>query len=479
MAEVIRIGAFFDGTGANKWNDELINDGSITNVGKIYNLYNKQHEDKVKGFVEPLYEAGIGTREYTKDKPFSKEQIDEIKEAANNGEYFKKIDYYKSADMAFGLGAKEISDGALEKVVKKIENLKNENSNSEIVVDVFGFSRGAAISRDFINSFNESFKDDLNVKISFVGLYDTVTSVGTKHNVYNGDLNLNLDSQSAEKIVHFTAGNERRYNFPLHSLMDEYKESASNIIEHKVLGTHGNVGGGDPYFYKDTIIKDYGTKEYSKDSSVDKEYIKNTIEQTAAQKGYDIQIRDIESLNTFQYIYTQKVDKTNELSIAHLHAMLNIMSESKIELGNYKELGKDYQVSDTFKEYTNTIVNFENVDRFENDFRQSIGASGGSITLNIDEIKQDGLMSLVNVNREQREIFANEPDKAFYYSLEDFIFESLGENSRFETKEEFMDYAKDSDVKKEFEDFKQKLEKQNSKEQEKDDQTNDNLNRQR
>jgi len=173
------------------------------------------------------------------------------------------------------------------------------------------------------------------------------------------------------------------------------------------------------------------------------------------------------------------VDKTNELSIAHLHAMLNIMSESKIELGNYKELGKDYQVSDTFKEYTNTIVNFENVDRFENDFRQSIGASGGSITLNIDEIKQDGLMSLVNVNREQREIFANEPDKAFYYSLEDFIFESLGENSRFETKEEFMDYAKDSDVKKEFEDFKQKLEKQNSKEQEKDDQTNDNLNRQR
>jgi len=118
MAEVIRIGAFFDGTGANKWNDELINDGSITNVGKIYNLYNKQHEDKVKGFVEPLYEAGIGTREYTKDKPFSKEQIDEIKEAANNGEYFKKIDYYKSADMAFGLGAKEISDGALEKVKK-------------------------------------------------------------------------------------------------------------------------------------------------------------------------------------------------------------------------------------------------------------------------------------------------------------------------------------------------------------------------
>ncbi len=38
MAEVLRIGAFFDGTGNNMWNDEAIGDGSQTNVAKLYKL---------------------------------------------------------------------------------------------------------------------------------------------------------------------------------------------------------------------------------------------------------------------------------------------------------------------------------------------------------------------------------------------------------------------------------------------------------
>ncbi len=38
MTEVLRIGAFFDGTGNNMWNDEVIGDGSQTNVAKLYQL---------------------------------------------------------------------------------------------------------------------------------------------------------------------------------------------------------------------------------------------------------------------------------------------------------------------------------------------------------------------------------------------------------------------------------------------------------
>jgi hypothetical protein len=39
MADVIRIGVFFDGTGNNVWNDELIGDGSQTNVAQLFRMY--------------------------------------------------------------------------------------------------------------------------------------------------------------------------------------------------------------------------------------------------------------------------------------------------------------------------------------------------------------------------------------------------------------------------------------------------------
>ena len=45
MADVLRIGAFFDGTGNNKKNDLAIEDGSQTNVAKLYQLYNDQDDE--------------------------------------------------------------------------------------------------------------------------------------------------------------------------------------------------------------------------------------------------------------------------------------------------------------------------------------------------------------------------------------------------------------------------------------------------
>ncbi|MFV0561470.1 hypothetical protein [Malaciobacter mytili] len=39
MSDIKRIGAFFDGTGNHKENDKEINDGSISNIGKLYNAY--------------------------------------------------------------------------------------------------------------------------------------------------------------------------------------------------------------------------------------------------------------------------------------------------------------------------------------------------------------------------------------------------------------------------------------------------------
>ena len=57
MAELLRIGAFFDGTGNNMWNDLAIGDASQTNVAKLYELYKNQNY-KIE------YEEGVGTEAY-------------------------------------------------------------------------------------------------------------------------------------------------------------------------------------------------------------------------------------------------------------------------------------------------------------------------------------------------------------------------------------------------------------------------------
>lgn len=46
MADVIRIGVFFDGTGNNMWNDKLIGDGSQTNIAQLYRMYQDQANSK-------------------------------------------------------------------------------------------------------------------------------------------------------------------------------------------------------------------------------------------------------------------------------------------------------------------------------------------------------------------------------------------------------------------------------------------------
>ncbi|MGI1671625.1 MAG: hypothetical protein K6L74_15050 [Neptuniibacter sp.] len=38
MSDVLCIGAFFDGTGNNIFNDEKIGDGSLTNIAKTRNI---------------------------------------------------------------------------------------------------------------------------------------------------------------------------------------------------------------------------------------------------------------------------------------------------------------------------------------------------------------------------------------------------------------------------------------------------------
>jgi uncharacterized protein (DUF2235 family) len=129
MADVIRIGVFFDGTGNNVWNDELIGDGSQTNVAKLYRMYQAK---KSQGY-EAIYAEGAGTEKYVNGKVFDADQLAAIK---NETVYKDRKDYYALGGLAFGSTVKQHALDKLDEIKRKINEIRTQNPDAQIVVDI-------------------------------------------------------------------------------------------------------------------------------------------------------------------------------------------------------------------------------------------------------------------------------------------------------------------------------------------------------
>jgi len=109
----------------------------------------------------------------------------------------------------------------------------------DIWFDTFGFSRGATAARDFANGVKDGEitfgASDMTVK--FMGLFDTVSSVGNAGNTGNYEgVSLNTSPRVAETTLHITAKDEIREYFPL------TLAHFSTRIE--MVGAHADIGGG-------------------------------------------------------------------------------------------------------------------------------------------------------------------------------------------------------------------------------------------
>lgn len=124
----------------------------------------------------------------------------------------------------------------------------------EIFIDVYGFSRGAAQARAFCNWLLELFEGDrlcgVPAKIRFLGLFDTVASVGMSAatGVANGHLSwadpqyLRIPDQ-VKNCVHFVAMHENRASFPVELVRND-GALPPNCQEFMFPGMHSDVGGG-------------------------------------------------------------------------------------------------------------------------------------------------------------------------------------------------------------------------------------------
>ncbi|SNY59043.1 DUF2235 domain-containing protein [Enterobacter sp. CC120223-11] len=136
---------------------------------------------------------------------------------------------------------------------------------------VYGFSRGAATARAFVNWLSElmpepenrgeaqplclsSTAGDIPLSVEFLGLFDTVASVGVAHmapvaegHMSWADGTMELpDNGLVKRCVHLVSSHEQRLCFPLDSICRADGRYPANSVEVVYPGVHSDLGGGYP-----------------------------------------------------------------------------------------------------------------------------------------------------------------------------------------------------------------------------------------
>ena len=246
---VLRVGIFFDGTANNLFNtlagqvrqaQGLRVDaassyaGVATNIAKLYQCYPTQTEfDRTGRALAALYVSGIGTTTGAVDTPFP------------------GLSYGRGRTGV--LGKADQAQGQLIQCLRHFAGLAPAQRITRLQLDIFGFSRGAAAARHFVNQVASiPFKThcelapDFAWDIQFVGLFDTVAAMGGLEDLGNvGDevnpgLNLYLGPKCAQQVVQLNARDELRRNFSLNRIAPQWP------MDIAVPGAHADVGGGYP-----------------------------------------------------------------------------------------------------------------------------------------------------------------------------------------------------------------------------------------
>jgi Uncharacterized alpha/beta hydrolase domain (DUF2235) len=273
----LKLSFYFDGTGNNR--DADVPTYEHSNVARMFRA---APDDSAPDGIYSFYIPGLGTY---------------FSEIGDNGE---------SAGKAFGRRGEQRLQWALKKLQERRAMAKNLTC---IDIAVFGFSRGAALARAFANRVQKLCDaaptgagwvikgSTVAVDIYFMGLWDTVASVGLPKSV-NNQTKLGLlrgaiwgDAEAPEarmsersvatiaygrpgadpapsglwswadghadwgaemaipaivsKGVHMMAGHEMRNSFPVDSVLQGgRRSSAFDGDEFVYPGVHSNVGGG-------------------------------------------------------------------------------------------------------------------------------------------------------------------------------------------------------------------------------------------
>ncbi|AOZ09953.1 phospholipase effector Tle1 domain-containing protein [Cupriavidus malaysiensis] len=137
----------------------------------------------------------------------------------------------------------------------------------QVWINVFGFSRGAATARSFVGKLMRDWPPggriagEIPYQVNFMGLFDTVASVGPPDSVraaldistFDGHFawsNSGLMDipKEVKRCAHFFSIHEQRMSFPLDTIREGsvYPGGAGQRLEVAYPGVHSDIGGGYP-----------------------------------------------------------------------------------------------------------------------------------------------------------------------------------------------------------------------------------------
>lgn len=129
-------------------------------------------------------------------------------------------------------------------VRRALHKLEENIGRGDTVVDVVGFSRGAALALDFVNEIAKGkakLPDGRIPEVRFLGLWDCVPSFGIP--ILPANIGWDLDLPvNVKRCCHALALDERRGNFHLHRPKVQ-GEPATRLTEVWFRGVHSDVGG--------------------------------------------------------------------------------------------------------------------------------------------------------------------------------------------------------------------------------------------
>jgi uncharacterized protein (DUF2235 family) len=194
----------FDGTG----NEERPGDERDSNALEFFRAYDSGPKNDDPGRPSgSLYLKGIGTRA-------------------------QALVGTKAAE-AFGIGGHR-------RVRQMFDRLENNFEHGDTVVDVVGFSRGAALAVSFANELAGKLP---RVTIRFMGLWDVVGQFGAPGRRFNAGHDLGMPP-NVTRCYHAMALDETRLLFPL-TRLSETDSDNGRLLEVWFRGVHSDVGGGN------------------------------------------------------------------------------------------------------------------------------------------------------------------------------------------------------------------------------------------
>lgn len=340
---------FFDGTNNNRNNTEqrLKNSAIFKQMDEIDSSYDN-------------YFSNIAIMQKMSFKDVTKRIVSKYIE----GEGTEDNQKGDAKGYGFGSGTTGIP-AKVEKGKDKIREEINKAFNDkeyvkELSIDVFGFSRGAAAARSFMNTQKIALQKaypQATITYRFVGLFDTVSSYepegnfsalgsALSHNFDNDveELQLQLEGM-AKKIVHLTAADEYRENFSLTNIDSSILAGVGYELE--LPGAHSDIGGG--YEETEHIEKRYINKSGSPTKAQWIEQGWYREEQIIGQSGKNdpINFDGIRKLkNSYQFIPLSIM-----MELAKKYSVLFLAFDSQVGFKKFKVIPELENIKDALQDY--------------------------------------------------------------------------------------------------------------------------------